>query len=736
MDELVTTLPEAYGGCNASSLYSKVRDTIIKSRKLSKHKDLPKYKIWQDEDFRPPARKIEKTLKSSMDLDSKSTQKIASVVQETQTVVRENKILREKLNETETENTELEIRVEAMTEKADIAVKVCEEVISKYKDCSRKVQKERSEMRQELESMENQLKRKNNELDKHTAELATLREKMTKAKLRKRSLDSKEQTVKRLKHDMQDVRKENVSLTKENDKLWETVILNEDKHNEDILSMTDMEEQSRAKIQMLKTDRHNFQKQLSRARQTVEKTQEERNRTQEYYNQKISDTERQITDLQKTVRQLEGVIECTENNQIKTFENGQYTNEIREVCMTLLTEGNVSMRKLPKVIETVCRNLTGSVPERIPSRALLSSTIMMEAKIVACKQAAEALLVDFKPEGNTGSTLRQDATTFAHVHYEGIQATLQSGKNVTIGLQEEIGSDAQTYLKSFERVIDNLAASLADTQEEKTTIVAKLITSFKSLLSDQAAVNGVFNHLVEQTREKLLPNVIPGFDSLPESRKLEIIEMGTFACRMHLLINLDPAASRALRTLDETVAEGTNPYSLRSEESGTHRLARTASELFTRRGSQAAGKPILWETFLKGRNRKNKFVTYHGHRMNIAFYESAALYYHWDDVVDFLQDMPDENNLIKSVRFDIKEVLYKAGCRAMGLLYTLVMEPFERKLKESGNILDLNEEIQIMASTLSDWSTDGSAAMQRRPMFQKDNDTIADSEVNARLFGS
>ena len=140
----------------------------------------------------------------------------------------------------------------------------------------------------------------------------------------------------------------------------------------------------------------------------------------------------------------------------------------------------------------------------------------------------------------------------------------------------------------------------------------------------------------------------------------EMIEMGTFACRMHLLLNLDPAANKALKTLDKMAAQGSNLYSLRSDEPGTHRIARTAADLITRRGSQVAGKAVLWDAFLRGRSRTNKFETYHSHRMNITFYECAALFYHWDDVEDFLKDIPDENNLLKLVKFDIKEKLYRA----------------------------------------------------------------------------
>ncbi len=47
------------------------------------------------------------------------------------------------------------------------------------------------------------------------------------------------------------------------------------------------------------------------------------------------------------------------------------------------------------------------------------------------------------------------------------------------------------------------------------------------------------------------------------------VEMHVFACRIHLLMNMDPAAGQVLHTLDETIVEGNNPYSLSLDESGT-----------------------------------------------------------------------------------------------------------------------------------------------------------------------
>ena len=101
-----------------------------------------------------------------------------------------------------------------------------------------------------------------------------------------------------------------------------------------------------------------------------------------------------------------------------------------------------------------------------------------------------------------------------------------------------------------------------------------------------------------------------------------------------------PGASKALRLTEATIAEGNNPHSLHSEESGTQRLARTAAELLTRRGSKVASIVDMWEIFLRGRGKKNYMKTYHGHRMNIWFYECMALTYHWDDLWEFLQSIP------------------------------------------------------------------------------------------------
>lgn len=94
----------------------------------------------------------------------------------------------------------------------------------------------------------------------------------------------------------------------------------------------------------------------------------------------IDNFESEKNDLIAQINNLENINDFLEGDTIKTFENGRYTNEVRECCMQLITEGNVSLNKIPIVINSVLKNLSGKLPERLPSKSLLSSRLMVEAK--------------------------------------------------------------------------------------------------------------------------------------------------------------------------------------------------------------------------------------------------------------------------------------------------------------------------------------------------------------------
>ena len=128
---------------------------------------------------------------------------------------------------------------------------------------------------------------------------------------------------------------------------------------------------------------------------------------------------------------------------------------------------------------------------------------------------------------------------------------------------------------------------------------------------------------------------------------------------------------------------------------------------------------------------KNHLTTFHGHRFNISFQNAAAVYYHLDDIAEFLEIHPSTNDLFKSLRFDIKEPVYKAGVRAMGIMYRLVTQPLQIRTNQEGSILDLNADLHQLQMQLTKWSDDASTSLADTPILDVH---LPEDDVSKSIF--
>ena len=60
---------------------------------------------------------------------------------------------------------------------------------------------------------------------------------------------------------------------------------------------------------------------------------------------------------------------------------------------------------------------------------------------------------------------------------------------------------------------------------------------------------------------------------------------------------------------------------------------------------------------------------------NILFKNAAGVYYLFDHLVGFFDNIELENRLLVAVHWDLKVLAYKVGCRALGLIEKLVTGP-------------------------------------------------------------
>ena len=227
--------------------------------------------------------------------------------------------------------------------------------------------------------------------------------------------------------------------------------------------------------------------------------------------------------------------------------------------MILLTECNVSMSKVGKVVSTVCKNLLGKLPERLPSNGTLHR-ILNEAKFVAQTQIYQCLEEGGDPSNLTGNTLHSDATTKFHHHYQGFQTTLRDGKQMTLGMVEVGSGDANTYMEAFKSVIGDIAEAVTGTNSDKAQSIANLVTSLKNTMGDQGPTNSQFNSQVKEFREQLLPKVVDKWESLDTKSQEAIADMGNYFCKMHLLVNFATESDKVLKINEaDIIAAGKNP---------------------------------------------------------------------------------------------------------------------------------------------------------------------------------
>ncbi|XP_047136822.1 centromere-associated protein E-like [Hydra vulgaris] len=142
--------------------------------------------------------------------------------------------------------------------------------------------------------------------------------------------------------------------------------------------------------------------------------------------------------------ELQKLVSLLDDDEVITFEDGRYSDDIRETIMKLLSM-NVSMNSVNEVIKVVLNKLAKKNISRLPSAAV-KCRLMQEASILDQFQVAEAMLENnlINKNPKIGNCLHGDGTQKYHKHYQNFQITTTSGKTLSFGLSEVVGKDAAT----------------------------------------------------------------------------------------------------------------------------------------------------------------------------------------------------------------------------------------------------------------------------------------------------
>ena len=154
-----------------------------------------------------------------------------------------------------------------------------------------------------------------------------------------------------------------------------------------------------------------------------------------------------------------------EDEEIVTFQDGCYCDEVREVIMDLLSM-DVSMNQVNNVIKTVLKKLANKSVSRLPSMGL-KSRLLLEARWLAKCQVAAAMETDtINPD--EGNCLHGDGTTKYHRKYQNFQISTKSGRSYMIGMTEMAGGDTAATMKAFVDIVSEMSETFNDATDNES----------------------------------------------------------------------------------------------------------------------------------------------------------------------------------------------------------------------------------------------------------------------------
>ena len=433
--------------------------------------------------------------------------------------------------------------------------------------------------------------------------------------------------------------------------------------------------------------------------------------------EEISQLEHENLDLQETVEEL------LSTEDIITYHQGKYTDDVRACCYELLSL-NVGVRNVKAVISTVLKNITHKSVERLPCQTTLCD-MMVESLTVAQAQLGEELT---REECNY-HTLQTDGTTKYGDHF----ATYDIATNETIyhlGLRQIFSGSAQNTLETLTEILEDL--NVVSKELGGNSVSESILLKIKNTMSDRHSAEKLFSQLLQEYRGTIIPDIISGWDKMSPHEKTQLTRINNFYCGLHLLVGLAEAAEAVLNEWETNVCE----IGDQSRSSGTQRLVRTACKAFHHKGS---GCSLYFRTYCRSNGiLKIPLAPFRGNRFNIIFYDAAGVYFLKSHMEAYLRHHHPSalNRLLQAVLSDLQVSHYVVGIRALGIIDKVVTGPFWRHLESSSvSILEMSDTYSKMKNKFEEWSKDAQVVMDNEELLFADFTNIDDS-VSKVLFQS
>ena len=381
-----------------------------------------------------------------------------------------------------------------------------------------------------------------------------------------------------------------------------------------------------------------------------------------------------------------GKLAAAENEELILMEKGAFTSNTRK-CVYELLGCHISQEKIPNVIQSVLK-LAQKKFDRVPKA---SSVRQMNKEMVCVAQAHLQTIADAK-----NLNLQSDETPKYGECYEAFICNDNEHNSYLLGMRHMADKSAQTTFDTLKEILTDLNET-CNQIFDKQNIGFKILTKITSTMTDRAATETKFHHLVETYRKECLPHYYQDWDKFSPEAQTQLSKLYQFFCGLHLMVGIADtvnATIRDLETVEKNENSGTDCEEKSLGESEVVRCVRVVCKALSRGGDAKSGKQKEWRTHCDSINHSeyaSMLQTFKGNRFNVIFLLGGNLYFLYEHALQCLEEVTDPNKLIKISIQLLKNKFNKAGCRALGILRKFIMMPLWRLTEQKGHIVEMNK---------------------------------------------
>ena len=190
--------------------------------------------------------------------------------------------------------------------------------------------------------------------------------------------------------------------------------------------------------------------------------------------------------------------------------------------------------------------------------------------------------------------------------------------------------------------------------------------------------------------------------------------MSQLFCGMHAITGMANVCKEVLKEFEHVAASELVTSGFQKGNARCFDILMELSKAFTTsHGYQKGGVTDYCKSYLSQNQLSNHIISFCGERINVLYVIAAVAYYHREHILEFLEHDCIQKGKLLSAKKDIKQKIFLACFRALGIMGKLIISPLMWLIDEpKTHIFSLNDTWLHVIEKLESFSINSSPLLE------------------------